>query len=209
MRSICSILVVGLLFLGGCAARHATITETGGEQAIATDSLRFDPLELPRDREVVPQQYPVMADVTGRETVAADDGVTADENSSAVQFADVPVGIDSVNNQAFKVQIFTSKLYGDAKHTKLIADEIFDRPVYLDYEVPYYKVRVGSFADRYEAEDYAQKVRIAGYADAWVVATTTSARQAAPLYDDSMPPLFDDEPDAETEEDNEEPSAGG
>ena len=54
--------------------------------------------------------------------------------------------------------------------------------MYVDYEVPNYKVRVGNFVDRNAAEDYQQRVRAAGYGNAWVVMVNIGIREVAPLY---------------------------
>ncbi len=194
-RNICSILAaLSLLLVSGCQKKAAMTTTVGEEGRATTDSLRFDPLELVEDRTIVPEEYPVSADVSGRETIIVDDSELGTDRSSPEELPDEVVDeVDSVTSQSFQVQIFTSELYGEAKHARRVAEEIFDRPVYADYEVPYFKVRVGGFADRYKAEEYAQRVRAAGYTDAWVVATTMSARQAAPLYDESSPtPGFED-----------------
>jgi len=196
IRSICSLVLLAaavIVVIAGCPPKQASVTEAERPAAAPADSLRFDPFELPQDRENVPAMYPVNAAVTGRETIESEKAVPmAADSAEAEVETGVPTEVDTLNHQAFRIQIFTTKLYGEAQHTKRIAEEIFDRPVYLDYEVPYYKVRVGSFADRYEAEDYAQRVRAAGYPDAWVAATTVSIRQAAPLYEDApLPPSGD------------------
>ncbi|MBU0984142.1 MAG: SPOR domain-containing protein, partial [candidate division Zixibacteria bacterium] len=96
----------------------------------------------------------------------------------------------SANNQAFRVQIFTSKLYNDARQALRVAEEIFDRQLYIDYEVPYFKVRVGSFDTRDAAEAYQLKAKAAGYGNAWVVLVTVGVVEAAPLYDDLPEPVF-------------------
>ena len=190
IASICSLLLV--VGFWGCVQKQTFREEPVDEAPTATaeDSLRFDPLELPRDRRIVPREYPVAADVRGRETVLAPgDGGAMVVDSLVEEVSPAVPGeeVDSVSGQAFKVQIFTSKLFGEAKHARKVAEEIFDRQVFVDYEVPYFKVRVGSFADRYAAEDYAQRVRASGYGDAWVVATTVSVRETAPLYDADSP----------------------
>ncbi len=194
IRNICNLAAfAGFILLAGCQPKRADISETPRTAATPTDSLRFNPFDLPQDRQVVPEMFPVNAALKGRETVQMEEPVPMGTDSSG---AEPDTGLvaqtDTLNHQAFKIQIYTSKLFGEAQHTKRVAEEIFDRPVYLDYEVPYYKVRVGSFADRYEAEDYAQRVRSAGYPDAWVVATTVNIRQAAPLYQDAPLPPADD-----------------
>ena len=91
--------------------------------------------------------------------------------------------IDTLNNQAFRVQILTTKVYGEARTALRVAEEIFDRPVFMDYEVPYFKLRVGNFAEREIAENYQQRARAAGYTNAWVVVVTVAVEEPAPLYE--------------------------
>jgi hypothetical protein len=43
--------------------------------------------------------------------------------------------------------------------------------VYVEYIPPYYKVRVGDFLSRAEAEKMKMKLRAIGYFDAWIVET--------------------------------------
>lgn len=191
-RNTCKILLLGLAIAAvGCQPRGPAVPPAGEEAA--ADSLRFDPLELPQDLAVVPNEYPVAADVKGQETIVRhDEDIIPRDTTLADLPPEVPVSTDTLNHQAFKIQIFTSKLFGDARWTKRVAEEIFDRPVFLDYEVPYFKVRVGSFSDRYEAEDYARRVRAAGYDEAWVVVTTVKVREAVPMYDDAALPGYGD-----------------
>lgn len=166
---------------------------SGGEEPAAVarsgDSLSFDPLGLKEDNQVVPERYPSDSRRT-EETVAGDNGSGQPEQDGDA--ASEPIG-----GQVFKVQVLSSKLFGEAKQAQRVAEEIFDQPVTLDYEVPYFKVRVGSFPDRYEAERYSQRVRAAGYTDAWVIAATNSVRKAAPMYQDGSPlPTDTDSADA-------------
>ena len=67
-----------------------------------------------------------------------------------------------------------------------IAEEIFDHPIFLDYEVPYYKVRVGSFRDKESAEVYQLRAKSAGYNNAWVVMVTVNINKAENLYEDIL-----------------------
>lgn len=89
---------------------------------------------------------------------------------------------DSLGAQVFRVQLAMIDTYSDARHALAVAHEIFDQPVSLDYETPYYKLRVGEFASRSEAELYQQRARGAGYNNAWVMVATVAPRQAEPLY---------------------------
>ena len=167
---------------------------------------RFDPLDLPADREIVPEVSPLNSDLTRTGAIVTRDPVdTAYSDAASI---DIPPGIDSVNSQAFRIQLLTSKVYGEARQAVKVAEEIFDRPVYLDYEVPYFKVRVGSFYDRFLAEEYLMRARATGYKEAWVVVTNIAVRETAPLYLDEPYPKVDDsidensypDPDFESED---------
>lgn len=92
------------------------------------------------------------------------------------------LGGDSLGAQVFRVQLNMIDVYSEARRALAVAQEIFDQPVTLDYEVPYYKLRVGEFPTRREAEMYQQRARGAGYGNAWVMVSTTSAKQIEPLY---------------------------
>ena len=192
-RSTYSVLPVLVVLLALIACKRPA---PAGEEPPSTDgtsevdSRGFNPLELPADREVVPRKQPQHGVIAGSGVV--DDVVPATtEDTSGI--GDVPQDMDTLNNQAYRVQLFTSKVYGEARRAVRVAEEIFDQPVYVDYEVPYYKVRVGSFADRDAAESYQQKARSAGYQNAWVVIVSLSVRETRPLYDD-LPTATPEEP---------------
>ena len=144
---------------------------------------RFDPLALDDDKVVVPAQYPQPGDVVlGQMDMQVSD--IADSLGADTLIAPAPPSaIDTVNSQAFCVQLYTTKVYGDARYQVRVAEEIFDRPIILEYEVPYFKVRVGSFGSRDAADDYLMRAKTAGFTDAWVVAVTVNVQEAAPLYE--------------------------
>jgi hypothetical protein len=157
---------------------------------VPTDPRGFDPLELPRDRQVVPEAHPQAGAISGRQVLQTpDSGTEVDSTGEAVFAIPEPV-IDTFNSQAYRVQLHTSRVYGEARQAARVAEEIFDQPVYVDYEVPNYKVRVGNFPDRDQALSYQQKARAAGYSNAWVVMVNVAVRELAPLYDDLAEPLL-------------------
>jgi hypothetical protein len=184
--SICKTVLVaaGLILAAGCKPAHQAAEETPAEpEETWVDERGFDPLELPEDKEIVPRTHPQSGIIEGR-TERSDVKERSGAGSDQVAIANVPGGVDTVNNQVYRVQLFTSKLFGEARRAVMVAEEIFDRPVFLDYEVPYYKVRVGSFADREEAEEYQLRAQAAGYENAWVVMLTVNVKEAKPVYDD-------------------------
>lgn len=197
-RSICSLLAV-LLLIGSVACQKAPqpgMERPAGETTVG-DQRGFDPLELPRDREIIPQRYPRTGDIEGSATlVVAKD----DDNTDAGQVIDLPLPVDTIQSQIFRVQLLTSKAYGEARHAVTVAEEIFDQLVYLDYEIPYYKVRVGDFISRELAEEYQMKAKAAGYPSCWVVVVNVGVKEAPMVYDDLIgAPALDsaqtDEPD--------------
>jgi hypothetical protein len=181
-------MALGLVF--GCAKPPAQAPEQAVEPASATaDERGFDPLELPRDREIVPSKAVRAGSITGQQALIDADRVEPDDSTDAKVAVPDPE-IDRNNGQAFRVQLYTGRVYGEARAAARVAEEIFDQPVYVDYEVPNYKVRVGSFADRDRAIDYQQKARTAGYTSAWVVMVKAVVKEAAPLYDNLGLPLM-------------------
>ena len=150
-----------------------------GEPRSNTDA--FDPLELAGDTINVPLQMT-------RITHAAQQGRLDSSRHISSQETSLSAGLrrDTGSYQSFRVQLTTSETYGDMRRALQVAEEVFDQPVFLDYDVPYFKLRVGDFKTRSEADLYALKAKAAGYPNAWVVVVTVAAHQASPTYDLSV-----------------------
>lgn len=71
----------------------------------------------------------------------------------------------------YRVQLFSTTDYHAALEFRDKAGAKITENIYLDYEQPYYKIRVGNYDDREEAEGAKQAVRDLGFRDAWVVRT--------------------------------------
>lgn len=182
--------VLCLLLLSCNTAKQVADESADSRTNVNVGARGFDPLELDADRDIVPIKYPRSGQIFGSDIDAGGDLGSAD--SDWMTAVNVPMSMDTVNLQAFRIQVFTSKLYGEAKRELRIAEEIFDHPVFVDYEVPYFKVRVGSFSDRDEAEKYKQRVKAAGYRTAWVVIVNLEVKKAADLYDDGYHQNYED-----------------
>ena len=73
--------------------------------------------------------------------------------------------------QGFRIQIFASSSIDEANASKIGAEEKFLRdPIYVVYDPPVYKVRVGDYVTRFEANQQLTRLVNIGYPDAWVVA---------------------------------------
>lgn len=71
----------------------------------------------------------------------------------------------------FRVQLFATKDYYEAVNKRDEASERFDAVVHMDFDPPYYKIRVGDYTRRDEAEEARLGARELGYLDAWIVRT--------------------------------------
>ena len=146
----------------------------------------FDPLATATDREIVPEVYPI--------TVA----VGQDAGDSLIDVNDQSYGAydsaaaDISPTEVYRVQIFTSRLYAEANRERALAEEIFNLPIHLDYEVPYYKLRVGDFVTRDEAEEMVSEIRSIGYRNAWVARVVLRVFEA-PEFDLSDEPILPDD----------------
>lgn len=88
----------------------------------------------------------------------------------------------------FRIQIISTKNLENATKAKLIAFEQFsDLQVnfYLEFDSPYYKVRVGDFKSRDAAENIQEIIRSRGYPKAWIVKTKVWTNPEIPVLSDS------------------------
>ncbi len=196
------IVLSAVLVFAGCSEKAGPAEELRQTEAEpAEQTARFNPFDLPQDREIIPRLHPKAAPIFSANSAdtANADSLPLPADKPAIVERPLNLGIDKLNNQTFRIQIGATELFGDARREKRIAEEVFDQPVYLDYEVPYYKLRVGSFADRRSAEQYLQKAKMAGYKTAWVVTVRVSVKEVAPFYDETR--LLDFEESSEAEDD--------
>ncbi len=68
-----------------------------------------------------------------------------------------------------RVQFYATTNITDAEDMKRRATESLGRPVTIDFETPYYKLKVGPFEDEDEAGRLVVKLRAMGYESAWIV----------------------------------------
>lgn len=72
--------------------------------------------------------------------------------------------------QGFRIQIFSSSNVDETTLMKNLALEKFvGDSIYVVYDAPVYKVRVGDFVNRYEANQRLPEFVDKGYRDAWIV----------------------------------------
>lgn len=155
-------------------------------QLQASPELKFDPLSLDRDRSIITDVYRDSLEIraAGDSSALIDSVLAADSGSTT----------DSLAAEAYdtyRIQLFNSRVFTEASLEMEVAREIFDYTATLDYEVPYFKVRLGDFSERKTAETYLRKfVKPAGYPDGWVTRVRV-APYAAPVSDSALSAYYD------------------
>ena len=82
--------------------------------------------------------------------------------------------------QGWRVQIFASEGLEAAQRAKEEAMDVFDVPVYMQFEVPYYKVRIGDCRTLSEAEELLRVAKEKGYRTAFRARTLISVEKRSP-----------------------------
>lgn len=81
-------------------------------------------------------------------------------------------------SQGFRIQIFASSSIDEANAAKVVAEEKALRDsIYVVYDPPVYKVRVGDYSTRLEANQHLTRLINIGYPDAWVVSDRVVQRR--------------------------------
>lgn len=122
----------------------------------------FDPLGLPEDKTLPAQIYALYQS----NLVSAEGAIT-----DLPGFSNTDSSLEAPREafDTYRIQLFNSRVFRQATLEKAIAAEVFEYSATLAYEVPYFKVRIGDFADRLAAEEYLRLyVKPVGYPDSWV-----------------------------------------
>jgi len=162
IRIFFSLALAGTL-LAACGGSKPAIQQPAA-QPVSTarpDSISMEIFSLAHDTSIAPfvKHWP-REERTVEDTATIDDG----EVVSA--------------HMIYRIQIFTSVNFADATAVRDDAVEQFGGDVRVDFETPYYKVRIGAFKSPDEAEPLLKKARRLGYRGAWLV------RVRAPEGDD-------------------------
>ena len=73
--------------------------------------------------------------------------------------------------KGYRVQIVISQNEQELKDIKTKIEKSINEQIYIIFELPNYKLRVGNFVNRKEAESFQKIIVRLGYRTAWVVPT--------------------------------------
>ncbi len=73
--------------------------------------------------------------------------------------------------KGYRVQVAISENQEDLIDIKDSLEKVIKEKIYIQFELPNYKLRVGNFSSRKKAELYRNKIVRLGYRSAWVIPT--------------------------------------
>ncbi|MCK5075503.1 MAG: SPOR domain-containing protein [Calditrichia bacterium] len=149
-----------LYFLIGCAPKR----DTGVVKDTKTKmDEKFDPLSIPVDDNVkIPEKIQKNKHINS---------MGFDEPKTTPTILDTSAMMEKKVN-GFRIQIFATKDREQAYLLKEEALQIFGKDtinVYIEFDAPYYKIRIGDCVTRNQAANIKNIARNKGYNKAWVV----------------------------------------
>ena len=103
------------------------------------------------------------------------------DDSTSFEFL---LSLDSVQfiSEGYRVQVLATRYFERADSLAVIMKNTVSDSVYVDFEAPNYKVRVGDFIDRASAESLQQDLVQMGYNSAWVLRTRINSQVSRIKY---------------------------
>jgi len=117
------------------------------------NKIKFDPNKL-RDPE---PKWPKIINPINPKDLSNQDSTSLDSASIIVE--------------GFRIQLFATRDRFNAEKFQIDLGKIYDKKIYVIFEAPNYKVRIGNFIDRKRAEKVRSEFSKKGYPSAWIIRT--------------------------------------
>ena len=103
------------------------------------------------------------------------------DDSTSFEFL---LSLDSVQSvsEGYRVQVLATRYFERADSLAVIMKNTVSDSVYVDFEAPNYKVRIGDFIDRNSAESLQQDLVQMGYYSAWILRTRINSQASRIIY---------------------------
>ena len=85
-------------------------------------------------------------------------------------------------SEGYRVQVLATRYIERADSLAIIMKNTINDSVYVDFEAPNYKVRVGDFIDRNSAESLQQDLVQMGYNSAWILRSRINSKASGIEY---------------------------
>ena len=123
----------------------------------AQDKIDFNPNKL-NEPEL---NWPVVVNVINSEGSKNDKETITDSTFFSVE--------------GFRIQLLATQDRFNAEKFKSELEKIYKNKIYIIFEAPNYKVRVGDFINRKSAEEMRQNLSKKGYTTAWIIRSKIEA----------------------------------
>lgn len=163
MKTIKSLTIISLFLLIflNCGIKPCVKERMKKDQRIQAEK-SFDPWKIEKEKPIIIQEKSIPPQ---------------EEFSSDIWEKD-QVGETKTDREIlYRIQIFASKFPEEAQKLADSLESSFNEPTSIDYETPYYKVRLGNFSTLPQAESFLRKIRRKGFPQAWVVKTRKEERE--------------------------------
>lgn len=160
-------LLVFALLLSCSSSRKATRENTSEKKSPHYDE-SFDPVRL-NDDKIDFKEEPKPTSNNAR--------------IDRIDISKKPTEIEDKLVDGFRIQLFATKDIESATVAKKEAQFVFmgdSLNVYVEFDSPYYKLRIGDFQDRDKAEEFREIAREKGYASSWIVKTKVWSNPSPP-----------------------------
>ncbi len=94
------------------------------------------------------------------------------------------ISLDSVQSviEGYRVQVLATRYFERADSFAIIMKNTVSESVYVDFETPNYKVRIGDFIERESAESLQQDLVQMGYNSAWILRSRINSQASRIKY---------------------------
>ncbi|MBD3168714.1 MAG: hypothetical protein GF307_04470 [candidate division Zixibacteria bacterium] len=154
--AVAGIAIGGLLFVA-CSNVSPYYDEGGKKDKRTMAEKEFDPMAFDGDAEPIVPQWSTGG--SSPDSLLSNYNLIGGKDDS----------LQSSENYVYRVQVFASRFLQEAEVARDEMFGLFDETIYLDFEEPYYKIRIGNFETAEEGEEFLSRVRELGYTEVWLV----------------------------------------
>jgi hypothetical protein len=161
-------LAAAFVVLAGCSStdssRKSSTLATGEQDhkvVLSQSEKNFNPSDYDDEIEVIKKQHEF------------------EQQRASAEHPQDSVVVESELTQGFRIQIFATGSIDEANAMRQTAvQRLTEDSIYVVFDPPVYKVRVGDFHTRVEANQRLGVISAMGFADAWVVGDKITVRRS-------------------------------
>jgi hypothetical protein len=154
------LILLGILLLSSCISIRTNVFPQKPEDPRTKEKKNFDPWKGEEKQEVVITKRALEEKLETSTSITQSFGF--DNSASGGK-----INLEGLSYKArFRTQVFASIFPEEAYRKADSLRNIYPESVYVQFKYPYYKMRIGDFENRAEAEYFLEKLRQGGYTQA-------------------------------------------